>query len=347
MDIITHGLIGALLGRSLSNQVKKLKPKTFILIGAFAAVFPDFDLLLNLISKTTYLEYGGGFTHSLFLLPTWALLISLIFSWMLRNKILFYKNWIQEDSSNLEMVKETYLLISLSILIHVACDVITNNGARFLAPAFNTNFEMGSIYVVDLWLSGIVLLGVLASWFVKKDNYLMGRTFFIVLLGYISLAQHSKFEAERYALFSLQSVNSDPSKLIIYADPMAFSFYNWSVTAYDPQKEIYYNSKFNLNEVKIMRNNTWQTVNRWGDNKIQESVAKLAWNDTSFSMYRWLIKIPAFKTIIKEDTKVCVYFQDLKHSSNFVNNPLVYGMCLTKDGKNYHSNLVNGVDNPL
>lgn len=175
----------------------------------------------------------------------------------------------------------------------------------------------------------------------------MARTFFVLLLGYVSMAQHSKFEAERYALLSLKAVHSDPSKLTIYSDPMAYSPYNWSVTAYDAENEVYYNSRFNLNEAKIMRNNTWQTIKRWGNNNNQESVARLAWNDPEFAMYRWFIKIPAFHSVIKKDTKICVYFQDLKFSSPIGDNPFIYGMCLTKDGKKYHSQWIEGVDNPL
>jgi inner membrane protein len=347
MDIITHGLTGALLGKALSNNVKKLKPKTFILIGAFAAIFPDFDFLVILKSKAAYLEYHRSLTHSLFLLPIWALLISLLFSWLLRNKLLFHKDWVEDGTTNKEILKETYFLAFLSILTHILCDVITNYGTIFLSPFINTRFEMGSVYIVDLWFSGIVLAGILASWVAKKDSYLMARTFFIVLLGYISLAQHSKFEAERYALLSLKAVHSDPSKLTIYSDPMAYSPYNWSVTAYDPEHDVYYNSRFNLNEVKIMRNNTWQTVKRWGNNSGQESIAKLAWNDDAFAMYRWFIKIPAFHSVIKNDTKICIYFQDLKFSSPFDNNPFIYGNCLTKDGKKYHSQWIEGVDTPI
>jgi inner membrane protein len=347
MDILTHGLTGALLGRALSNNIKKLKPKTFILIGAFAAIFPDFDFLFILKSTSTYLEYHRSITHSLILLPIWAFLISLFFSWLLRNKILLHKNWIEEGSTNKAILKEVYLLSFLSILSHILSDVITDFGIMLLSPFINTRFEIGNMYMIDFWFSGIVLTGILASWFIKKDSYLMARIFFIFLLGYISLAQHSKFEAERYALLSLRAVHPNPSKLTIYSNPMPFSPYNWSITAYDSEKDVYYNSKFSLNEVKIMRNNTWQTIKRWGNNNAQESIAKLAWNDPSFSMYRWFIKIPAFYSVIKRDTKICVYFQDLKFSQPDHDNPYIYGICLTKDGKKYNSRLVQGVDNSL
>jgi inner membrane protein len=349
MDTITHGLSGVLLGRALSDRLKKLKPKAFVLIGVLAAIFPDFDFLFILKSKEAYLEFHRSITHSLFLLPFWAFLISFFFSWLARNKILLHKGWIEEGATNKEIVKETFALSSLGILSHIGADVITNYGTMFLFPIDNTKFAISSVYIIDLWFTGIIVAGILASWFVKKDQYLMARIFLVILLGYISLTQHIKYEVENYALVSLRTVHPQPSKLIIFSNPMAFSPYNWSVTAYDEEKEVYYNSEFNLNEVKIMRNNTWLTIPRWGYNKNQENVAKSAWNDPEFEFFRSFLRIPVFNSFSKKDGKVCTYFRDLRYTNPLkdTENPFIYGLCVTKDGHKYHARSVEGVEIPL
>ena len=347
MDTLTHGLTGALLGRALSNNVKKLKPRTFILIGAFAAVFPDFDFLFILKSKAVYLEFHRSITHSLFLLPIWALLISMFFSWLLRNKILLHKNWVDENTTNKEILRETYFLSCFSILSHILSDLITSYGTMFLSPVFNTRFSTGSMHLIDFWFSGTVLTGLLASWFIKKDSYLMARTFFLVLLGYVFLTQHIKYDAEQYALLSLKAVHSDPSKLTIHSVPMAFSPYNWSISAYDAEEELYYTSQFNLKEAKILRNNVWQAIPRWGKYKNEHNSVKKAWLDPEFSMFRWFMTIPTLHSITKKDNQTCIYFQDLKFSSPDRDNPVVYGLCESTNGDKYRSHLVNTVDNPL
>lgn len=349
MDTITHGLSGALLGRALSNRGKKIKPKAFILIGALAATFPDFDFLFILKSKEAYLEYHRSITHSLFLLPIWALLISFFFSWLATNKILLHKDWIEDGATKKDIIKESFSLCVLAILFHIGSDVITSYGTMFLSPFDNTRFEIGSVYIIDLWFTGIIVTGLLASWFIKKDQYLMARIFITLLLGYIALTQHIKKEAEQYALISLESIVQDTSNLIIFSHPMAFSPYNWSITAYDEEKQIYHVSEFNLNDVKVLRNNQWHTINRWGHNESQENIAKLAWKDPEFSLYRWFFKIPAFNSFIKNDEKVCAYFKDLRFNRPIKGseNPFIYGLCVTKDGKKYRSRAVNGIDNPM
>lgn len=347
MDTITHGLSGALLGRALSNRIKKLQPKTFILVGTIAAMFPDFDFLFILFGKENYLANHRGITHSIILMPIWAFLISWFFAWLLKNKHLLHKDWVDETATEKEIIKELFFLSFFSILLHVLCDIITSFGTMFLAPVDRTRFEIGSVYIVDLWFTGIIVTGLLASWFVKKDQYLMSRIFLTILVGYVGFTQHIKSEAEQYGLGSLKMVHADPSKLTLYSVPMAFSPYNWSITAYDAEKEVYYTSEFNINAVKIFKDNTWKKTNRWGATESEQTVAKTAWSDPTFGIFPWFIKIPAFNSIIKNEQKVCVYFKDLRFTSPIGDNPFVYGLCVTKDGKKYRSHLIEGVDNPL
>lgn len=347
MDTITHGLSGALLGRSLSNKVKKLKPKTFILIGAFAATFPDFDFLFRLISQESYLANHRGITHSFLIMPIWAFLISYFFSLLLRKKLLLHKDWIEEGVTHNEVIKETFLLTYLGLLIHVVADIITSYGTMILSPFNNARFEIGSVYIIDLWFTGIIVAGIFASWFVKKDKYLMARVFLSILFSYVALTQHVKREAVDYATVSLRAVHPSPSDLIIYSNPGAFSPYNWAITAYDPKKEVYYISEFNIKDVKILRNNNWKTIHRWGNKDIEQSISKIAWEDPDFSMYRGFMKIPAFHSVIKNDEKVCVYFSDLRFSNPIRENPFVFGICVTKNGKKYRSHSVQGIDKPM
>ncbi|PKO55674.1 MAG: hydrolase, partial [Betaproteobacteria bacterium HGW-Betaproteobacteria-21] len=84
MDTLTHALSGALAGRLLAPRasgtaVRPVLPVwQAVVAGAAAAAFPDLDFVLGYVSELTYLRGHRGVTHSLLLLPLWALLVSLL-----------------------------------------------------------------------------------------------------------------------------------------------------------------------------------------------------------------------------------------------------------------------------
>src|SRR5689334_11517634 len=75
MDTLTHALSGALLGRAVSN---KNIPRR-VAAGFFACAAPDLDFVISFAGPVEYLLNHRGVTHSLILLPAWALL----YSWIL------------------------------------------------------------------------------------------------------------------------------------------------------------------------------------------------------------------------------------------------------------------------
>ncbi|MEX0638494.1 MAG: metal-dependent hydrolase, partial [Burkholderiales bacterium] len=77
MDTLTHALSGALLARATAP--KDAPPRSIprrVAAGFFAAAAPDLDFVLAFVSPLVYLEQHRGPTHSVILLPLWALLLS-------------------------------------------------------------------------------------------------------------------------------------------------------------------------------------------------------------------------------------------------------------------------------
>ena len=94
MDTITHGIIGALIGKAFfadnSPAVKSWRepPKTVgraaICASTLGAVFPDIDTLAGPIAHNSLaiMTWHRGITHSILLLPAWAIGLALLTRWL-------------------------------------------------------------------------------------------------------------------------------------------------------------------------------------------------------------------------------------------------------------------------
>ncbi len=92
MDTLTHALSGALLARALTPSARRATGRPLsdrarhvfgpevpvwqaLLVGLIAGAFPDSDVVLKYVSDIAYLRGHRGVTHSLVMLPLWALLL--------------------------------------------------------------------------------------------------------------------------------------------------------------------------------------------------------------------------------------------------------------------------------
>ena len=149
MDTLTHALSGALLARATAP--KDAPPRSTprrVAAGFFAAAAPDLDFVVGFVGPVEYLLHHRGVTHSIVLLPLWALLLSWILSGILREP----RGW-----------RALYGVTALSLGAHIAGDVITSFGTIVLAPLSDWRAGIGTTFIIDLWFSGIILAGLAAS----------------------------------------------------------------------------------------------------------------------------------------------------------------------------------------
>ncbi|HEX7054702.1 MAG TPA: metal-dependent hydrolase [Burkholderiales bacterium] len=71
MDTLTHALSGALLARAVVPQGRAV-PR-YVAAGFLACAAPDLDFAWTSGGMLAYIEHHRGVTHSLVLLPLWAL----------------------------------------------------------------------------------------------------------------------------------------------------------------------------------------------------------------------------------------------------------------------------------
>jgi inner membrane protein len=157
VDTLTHALSGALLARATARQpsASTLPLGRRVLIGGLAAAFPDLDFVTGYVSPVFYIQHHRGITHSLLLMPLWALLIAYVCSLAWRRD----RDW-----------RAYYGVAAMGVALHILGDLITSYGTMIFAPVSNARYAWDTTFIIDLWFSGILLAGLLVSWAWRRSR---------------------------------------------------------------------------------------------------------------------------------------------------------------------------------
>lgn len=161
MDTITHGIAGALIGKALFGGEDMFPPKpmtsgrviTWALM--FGAIFPDADVFRDMLSRNEMLivTWHRSYTHSLLLLPIFALLLAALTQWLARK--------FQWESPSFPALFGVY---AIGILSHILLDLVTTFGTMVWSPLAWSRPAWDLIFIVDFSLSGILLVPQLLAW---------------------------------------------------------------------------------------------------------------------------------------------------------------------------------------
>jgi inner membrane protein len=166
MDSLTHTLTGLAIARAVDDER----------IGGWGSVaglamgfFPDTDFVLGLFNRRFYLEYHRDFTHSLILLPIYAL----------------FFGWLFVRISKRPYFWSYYRICLLVLLSHVVLDLLTSYGTMIFSPFYEHRYAWDLVFIVDLIFSGIIVIPLLASFLWKRKARWFCRGSFMVLTAYI------------------------------------------------------------------------------------------------------------------------------------------------------------------
>src|SRR4029077_19392037 len=143
---------------------------------------PDLDFVVAFVGPVEYLANHRGVTHSLVLLPLWALL----FSWVLAKILREPRGW-----------RALYAVTALGLALHIAGDVITSYGTMVLAPFSDWRSQIGTTFIIDLWFTGIIVAGLVASRLVRRARWPAAAAL-VVLAGYVGFQYAQKREATEF-----------------------------------------------------------------------------------------------------------------------------------------------------
>ncbi|MGD8620257.1 MAG: metal-dependent hydrolase, partial [Gammaproteobacteria bacterium] len=159
MDTITHSLLGAVVVRSAFPAQQSQHPfsnRQRLLAGALAGAFPDIDYIASWVDPMVYLTlWHRSITHSFVMLPLWALFVGVMLAFIFRQR----REW-----------RYLTLLAGVSVVSHIASDLITVYGTQILAPLSTWRASIGTTFIIDPWFTLIVLAGFLGGFSKTSDR---------------------------------------------------------------------------------------------------------------------------------------------------------------------------------
>ena len=311
--------------------------------GFFACAAPDLDFVIAYLGPVEYLLHHRGATHSLLLLPLWAMPVA----WLLARILREPGGW-----------KALYGVCALSIGVHIAGDWITSFGTMVLAPVSSWRAGIGTTFIIDLWFSGIIFAGLILSIFFYKSR-IPAVAASIALCAYVGFQALLK---ERAVEFGLQYAQSRGlSGADVTAHPRPVSPFNWTVFVSDQREHHYAHINLVRDTPRSFRPGDgfvaklaapyrplpmaqWQTRSRYGE----IDFARDAWASPALAFLRWFAERPAFDGASRDPD--CAWFLDLR----FLNPgrdwvPFRFGACRELPGGPWraYERLDDGGSTPL
>ena len=308
MDTLTHALSGALLARATARQ--DAPPRAIprrVAAGFFACAAPDLDFVIGFVGPVEYLLTHRGVTHSLVLLPAWALL----YSWILAKVLREPGGW-----------RALYGVSALALLVHIIGDLITSFGTMILAPFSDWRAAIGTTFIIDLWFSGIIVVGlVLSAVFFKSRIPAVAAS--VLLAGYVGFQFVQKQNALELGERYLEGKGLSGARVTVHPRPV--SPYNWTVFVSDEETHRFAHVNLVRREPRryqpgdgfIARLDSpympaqqaiWVTRRRYGET--DSALIREAWNSEALHFFRWFADLPAFDGLGEGSS--CVWFTDLR-----------------------------------
>lgn len=150
MDTVTHTLFGVILYRAIPKTgMNKPMTRALLLTSLVGSQIPDIDVVSQWWDTSgQYLMWHRGITHSIFLAPVWALLISLVCLLLFKTK-----DW------------RLFWIGLLAVFIHDTSDIFNAWGTGYLEPFTQQRLTFGTIPIVDLVFWVLILGGfVVTRW---------------------------------------------------------------------------------------------------------------------------------------------------------------------------------------
>lgn len=328
MDTITHGMIGALAGRAYAPRNDGgLTPTQRGLAGAVAAMLPDVDYVTFWIDPMQFLgSWHRGPSHSVLFVPLWAVLLGITFAWVYGRK---------------DCRRECTLIAALALLSHIASDLITVYGTAVLYPLSDWRPGLGSTMVIDPWLSGIALVGLLLCW--RRPEPGMARAAIALMGMYVSGQAALQLEAQRFAGERLDA--SAPAVPRAFAIAQPLSPLHWRV--FVPTENGYQTSTIRLVNAttfpefaarmlgfgemlaayRSRDDAIWEVHSCFGDDPEEAALAREVWDNPLLSAFRKFAAYPALYRIDRSGSQACVWFTDLRFNFPGMVPTFRYGLC--------------------
>ncbi|KMJ57523.1 hydrolase [Bacillus sp. LL01] len=172
MDTITHTLFGMTIYGAVDKREDDKKTKIAMFVSAVgASQIPDSDVISSLWdTEGMYQMWHRGITHSLFMVPVWALLFFLISIWFLKRR-----DW-------------RFLWVPLiAVFIHNTADLFNAWGTGYLEPFSSIRITFGTIPIVDFVIWLIIAIAFFARKLWNRERHLLYRLVWLLIIVHVTI----------------------------------------------------------------------------------------------------------------------------------------------------------------
>jgi membrane-bound metal-dependent hydrolase YbcI (DUF457 family) len=182
MDTITHGIVGALVGKALfagrdvpaglskngeSRALSSPTARAAIVACTLGAMFPDIDIFAGPLAHNplAIMEWHRNITHSAVLLPLWGLLLAAVSIPLAR--------WLKWKSPPFLTL---FAIYAAGIATHIFLDLATSFGTMVWSPLRYSRPAWDWVFILDLTLTSIALVPQLAAWCYREPGRFWRRS---------------------------------------------------------------------------------------------------------------------------------------------------------------------------
>jgi inner membrane protein len=328
VDTLTHALSGALLARAaapLARASSALTPRQRLAAGLAGGLFPDIDFAARAGGTLWYLaEIHQGPTHSLVLLPLWALALA----------------WLFQKASG-QRWQAWYAPVALGIGIHIAGDLVTAYGTMLLWPLSDWRPALAWTFVIDPWFTLIVVAGLAAARRWPRRGAALAALALAALAGYVGFQGMLQQRAGQLAEAHARAQRLDGATGHALAQP--FSPFHWQLI-------VRHGEEWHVGHARLAAGRSlvelapvvplfarmasryraapeWTVETRFGSTKAEIALAREAWRQEALREFRRFAAFPAMRGVAADGARECAWFLDLRFALPELPPSFVFGAC--------------------
>lgn len=236
MDTITHGIVGALVGKALfagrdipagaasageSRALSSPTARAAIVGCTLSAMFPDIDIFAGPLAHNplAIMEWHRNITHSAILLPFWALLLTVV--------SLPIARWIKWKAPPFLTL---FAIYAVGIGTHIFLDLATSFGTMVWSPLRYSRPTWDWVFILDLTLTAISLVPQFGAWCYRRPGQFWARAIFVwAMLAAGAIGAYLLAEASGYGFpVAVVGVVGAIFAVIIFAPAAGGAGFRWT-----------------------------------------------------------------------------------------------------------------------
>ena len=172
MDTVTHGIVGALIGKAFFSEDPGAAAPSWreppsnpgrvaVIAATLGAIFPDIDVFAGPLAHNSLalITWHRNITHSLVVLPLWAVVLAFLTRWLASR--------IRWPAPSTAMLIGIY---AAGLASHIFLDLLTSFGTMVWSPLNYARPAWDWLFIIDLVLTSLALVPQLAAWAFRASD---------------------------------------------------------------------------------------------------------------------------------------------------------------------------------